>query len=94
MVKIILATSGVIGACLCVLAMLGGCGIGDAIMGSLFCAILLAILGFFLWGLFVALRRISGYVSAGLIAVLFLFWQHVLPGVCVEVICHALGVKK
>jgi len=93
MVRLILVISAITAAVLAVLAMIGGCGIVDATIGGLLCSVLLLILGFTLWGLVVALRHIGALVWAGVIAFLFLCWHHVLPAVCVEVICHVLGVK-
>jgi hypothetical protein len=93
MIRLVLAISGIIAVALAVLAMIGGCGIVEATIGGLFCAILLMILGFVLWGLIVALRHIGAWISAGIIAFLILFWHHILPAVCVEVICHIIGVK-
>jgi hypothetical protein len=81
-------------AVLAVAATSQGCDLGDAISGSICCSLLALIVGLAICGLVFALRRLGGYISVGVFACLALFWQHVLPAVCVEVICHALGLKK
>jgi len=101
MAKVIIVTSAIIGAGLGILAMFGGLDFGSALVGGLVIGIFTIALGFFSWGIFMVLgylggkaKSVGGFLWPGIAAFFVLFWNQILPVVCVEVICHALGIKN
>ncbi len=93
MIKWNFIVSGLLAFGLGVLAYNGGAKINDSLVASAFLMIVFLILGFIICGLTWALRKYGGYLSAGIVAGFLLLWQSILPAVCVQAICNALGIS-
>lgn len=93
MIKAILGICGALAFGVLAFALSNGAPIVDAFLGGATLFVVFAILGFFFVGAIAVLHKFGGYLSAGVLAALLLFWQHILPAVCVNAICYALGIS-